>query len=282
MPVGKGFVLSVEEAEEILSHDDSDYREVVRPYLIGDDIVNDAMQQPRRFVIDFAVRPLEEAMQYPTALDLLRKRVKAEREQNRDRFRREHWWLLGRPVLAMRDALSPLPRYIAGVAQGKRILFCWCEPWTCPSNLTNVFAFADDYAMGILSSRVHGEWARAQSSTLEDRIRYTPTSAFETFPWPPAPTDGQRDEVGRLAAAMIERRQAICAGRQIGLTTLYNEVDEGAYADLRELHQQLDRAVAAAYGWPAGAATDTEESNRRLLELNRAITAGEIEHSPFD
>jgi hypothetical protein len=181
----------------------------------------------------------------------------------------------------MRAAIAPLPRYIAGLAQGKRILFCWCEPWTCPSNLTNVFAFADDYAMGVLTSRVHGEWARAQSSTLEDRIRYTPTSAFETFPWPPSPTDAQRAAVGEAAAATIERRRAICVDREIGLTTLYNEVDDGAYADLRSLHDRLDRSVAAAYGWPASAASDAKDSNRRLLELNGAITRGEIDYHPF-
>jgi len=80
---------------------------------------------------------------------------------------------------------------------------------------------------------------------------------------------------------MIERRQAICTGREIGLTALYNEVDDGAYADLRSLHERLDRAVAAAYGWPASAASDAEESNRRLLELNGRIARGEVEYDPF-
>ena len=93
----------------------------------------------------------------------------------------------------MRTALAPLDRYIAGAAQGKRILFAWQAPWTCPSNLTNVFAFAFDYAMGVLSSTIHTEWARAQSSTLRIDIRYTPTSAFETFPWPdPAPDEREQ------------------------------------------------------------------------------------------
>jgi hypothetical protein len=80
---------------------------------------------------------------------------------------------------------------------------------------------------------------------------------------------------------MVERRRAICADRQIGLTTLYNEVDDGAYADLQRLHEQLDRSVATAYGWPAGAATDADESNRLLLELNGRIAAGELDYHPF-
>lgn len=84
-----------------------------------------------------------------------------------------------------------------------------------------------------------------------------------------------------LAASIVARRQAICVEREIGLTALYNEVDDGAYADLRTLHEQLDRAVADAYGWPASAASDADESNRRLLELNAKIAAGEVEYAPF-
>ncbi len=168
---------------------------------------------------------------------------------------------------------------IVGTNTAKRILFAWCDPWGCPSHAVNVFAFADDFAIGVLSSRVQPGWARAQSSTLEDRIRYTPSTAFETFPWP------QREDRGPVAAAsraVVARRSEICVERQIGLTTLYNEVDDGAYRDLRDLHSALDEAVAAAYGWPASAAHDPAESNRLLLELNRAISAGEVAYHPFD
>ena len=59
-------------------------------------------------------------------------------------------------------------------------------------------------------------------------------------------------------------------------------MDEGAWQDLRELHRELDEAVAVAYRWPRSAAHDSDETNRLLLELNRAIAAGEIEYHPFD
>jgi hypothetical protein len=281
IPVGAGFVLTPAEADMLLARDDADYAQVVRPYLIGQDIAEDPQQRPRRFVIDFAARALEEAAAFPAALEIVRERVKPERERNRDRRFREHWWRFGRPRGEMRQAIGPLSRFIVGNRIGKRMLFCWCEPWTCPSDLVNVFAFADEHAMGVLCSRLHQEWARAQSSTLRVDIRYTPTSAFETFPWPPAPSEAHRAAVGSAAAAMVERRQAICAEREIGLTTLYNELDDGAYADLRALHERLDRAVVAAYGWPASAASGADESNRRLLELNGQIVRGEVEYDPF-
>jgi len=279
--VGAGFVIEPDEADELLKRRDASYRDVVRPYLVGDDILSTPRQSPSRYIIDFGHRALEEAATYPAALEIVRERVKPFRDENRRRVRRENWWLLGELVPAMRAALAPLSRYIAGNAQGKRVSFCWCDPWVCPSNLTNVFAFEDDYSIGVLSSALHHDWARSQSSTLEDRFRYTPTSAFETFPWPPKVISKSRDRISELSRGLIDRRQEICVARQIGLTTLYNEVDEGAYQDLWKLHRQLDEAVAAAYGWPKAGAHDPNESNRRLLELNQRIVAGEIDYNPF-
>ena len=132
--------------------------------------------------------------------------------------------------------------------------------------------------MGVLTSYIHTAWAAVRSSTLEDRIRYTPSSAFETFPFP-QPQD--KEPVADAARRVIARRSEICLEREIGLTRLYNEVDDGAYRDLKELHVALDEAVAAAYGWPVSAAHDPQESNRLLLELNREIAAGHVPYDPF-
>ena len=277
-PGGSGFVIPVDEADMLFGRSDADYSKVVRPYLIGDDIVKDPALAPRRWIIDFATMTLEEAMLYPAALEIVRDRVKPVRDKNRRAIRRERWWLFSEPVPAMRRALDGLKRFIASNVQGKRILFAWFDAEVCPSNLTKVFAFDDEGAIGVLSSGIHHEWARAQSSTLEDRIRYTPRTAFETFPWP----GGNRDEVADVARRLIARRSEICVEREIGLTKLYNQLDDGAWADLRDLHRELDEAVATAYGWPRSVAHDADETNRRLLELNRAITAGEVEYRPFD
>jgi hypothetical protein len=280
IPAGAGFILDREEALSLLARPEASYKDVLRPYLIGDDIVDDPEQKPRRWIIDFEKKPLEEAATYPAALGIVRDRVKPERDVANREPNRTFWWQFERPRVEMRRAIESLPRYIAGNAQGKRVFFCWQEPAVCPSNLTNVFAFDDDFSIGALISTIHHEWARAQSSTLRVDIRYTPTSAFATFPWP-QPSLPQRDAISEISRALIGRRSKICREREIGLTRLYNEVDEGAYRDLRDLHRHLDEAVAAAYGWPASVAHDTNESNRRLLELNRAIAAGEVEYEPF-
>jgi len=277
---GGNFYLAPAEAEELLAREDAEYSRVVRPYLVGDDITEDPGQEPRRWIIDFAMRSLEEAMAFPAALDLVRERVKPARDHNNREAYRRFWWRFAEPRPGMRAAIAPLRRYIAGNAQGKRFLFCWCRPVVCPSNLTNVFACEDDYAMGVLISSTHQVWAHAEGSTLRVDPRYTPTSCFETFPWPEPDAD-QRDQIGRLAVTLIDQRQAVCAERQIGLTDLYNAVDKGAFADLAEAHRALDRAVAAAYGWPADLAVDDLAMRARLAELNEQIAAGRRIYAPF-
>jgi len=97
----------------------------------------------------------------------------------------------------MRHAIRGLRRFVVGTNTAKRIFFTWCDQWTCASHAVNVFAFDDDFSIGVLSCVLHTIWARAQSSTLEDRIRYTPSTAFETFPWP-QPSD--REPVAALPA----------------------------------------------------------------------------------
>lgn len=277
---GGDFYLGDEEAALLLARHDAKYADVVQRYLIGDDITDDPQQRPRRWVIDFGVRELEQAMMFPAALDLVRDRVKPARDKNKRKARRERWWRWAEVAVGLRNAVAPLSRYIAGNAQGKRFLFAWEEPSVCPSNLTNVFAFEDDYAMGILTSVVHQTWAHSESSTLRIDLRYTPTTCFETFPWP-EPNAGQRERIGVLAADLIAARQAITVREGIGLTAFYNAVDEGAWQQVAKLHRELDEAVLAAYGYPRALRDDPLELKARLAGLHADIEAGRRVYTPF-
>lgn len=279
IPAGS-FYLDPDEAKELLTRPEAAYADVVRPYLIGDDITEEPEQRPRRWIIDFEMLSLEQAAEYPAALSLVRERVKPARDKNNRELYRRCWWRFAEPRPGMRKALKPLSRYIAGNAQGKRFLFAWQELRVCPSNLTNVFAFEDDYAMGILVSVVHGTWARSESSTLRIDLRYTPTSCFETFPWPDADA-AHRERVGKLAAELLAARQAITVAESIGLTAFYNALDEGAWKPIADLHRELDNAVLAAYGYPGTLREDPLELKARLATLHAEIQAGQRRYQPF-
>ncbi len=279
IPAGS-FYLDIDEAEMLLARPEPAYADVVRPYLIGDDITEEPQQRPRRWIIDFEMRSLEEAAAYPAALQLVRERVKPERDKNNREAYRRNWWRFAEPRPGMRKALAPLSRYIAGNAQGKRFLFAWQEREVCPSNLTNVFALEDDYAMGVLTSVVHQTWAQSEASTLRIDLRYTPTTCFETFPWP-APDAVGRERIGALAAELIAARQAITIRESTGLTDFYNALEEGAWQPVAHLHRELDNEVLRAYDFPGSLREDPLELKARLASLHADIQAERRAYTPF-
>lgn len=277
---GAPFDIPVGQAEHLLAAHDAKYADVVKPYLDGRDIARAIDQRPTRYAIDFAQMALEDAMRYPAALEIVREQAKVARESSASYSRNPRWWQFLWPRPDFRGRLTDLTRFIAGTATGKRILFVWCEVDWRPSNSTNMFALDTDYAMGVLMSRVHTDWAKARSSTLRVDIRYTPSSAFETFPWP-QPTEVQRERVGDLSRRLIDLRSTLCKEHEIGLTALYNRLDDGAYAALRTAHADLDLAVLAAYGWSSALLRDLRLRNRAVYELNGAILTSPVSYEPF-
>lgn len=277
-PTGDGFIVDPVRAAELRQDPANAGR--LRPYVTGQDLADKPDQGPSRWIIDFGTLPLEAASTSPALLAIVRRTVKPEREGKGRHFERL-WWQFAWPRPEMRVAISSLRRFVTSTATGKRLLLAWQAPGACPSNATVVFAFDDDFTMGVLLSRTHEAWAWARSSTLETRLRYTPSSAFETFPFPDPVTAEAREAVAEAATKLYARRSALCVEHGIGLTKLYNLLDDGGFADLKALHLALDRAVVAAYGWPAAVAQDDAELVQLLAERNREIAQGERAYAPF-
>ncbi|MCU0500469.1 MAG: class I SAM-dependent DNA methyltransferase, partial [Anaerolineae bacterium] len=180
-----------------------------------------------------------------------------------------------RPGHSMRAALAGLDRYIATPLLTKYRLFVWLPAGVLADHQLVAIARDDDYTFGILHSRVHEVWALAMGTQLETRPRYTPTTCFETFPfpWPPSqePMDDPRVRaIAAAAADLVAKRDAWlnptgtsdAERKQRTLTALYNA--RPVWLDLA--HRALDAAVLAAYGWPADLSDD--EILARLLALN--------------
>jgi hypothetical protein len=87
--------------------------------------------------------------------------------------------------------------------------------------------------------------------------------------------------IGELAAQLLAFRSTLCDEHQIGLTRMYNRVDDGAFEGLRRHHRDLDLAVVAAYGWSSSVLDDLRERNRRLYEMNAKFVAGDLPYEPF-
>ncbi len=279
--VGTGFLLTPSEADALLNDTSADYTQVVFPFINGENLARRPKQDSDRWVIDFAELSLEDATQFPRALDYVRERVKPTRDKNRrDRYR-DYWWQLGENRPKIRRVVFPLERYATCGQTGKWLMFTWKTPAVRMSHACYMVKIDHDYDIGVISSVFHDRWARDNSSTLKGDLRYTPSSAFETFPFPPASTTMQQERVAEAARLIVALRRTHCDALQIGLTKLYNLMDEGGATDLKAAHIELDRAVAATYGWDESIITDDALILDRLYDLNAEITAGNVAYAPF-
>ncbi|HEX4004717.1 MAG TPA: DNA methyltransferase [Acidobacteriaceae bacterium] len=228
------------------------------------------------WTIDFGTdRSFEEAQQYEMPFEYVKENVYPERQNNNRASYRLKWWLYAEPRPALRKAIRSLRRFVVTPAHAKHRVFVWRTPDVLCNQGTLTFARDDDYFFGTLHSRIHEVWALHTCTALEDRPRYTPTSTFETFPfpWPP----GHEPQGSPLVEGIAEAARELVTKRDAWLnppgateaelskrtlTNLYNARPEW----LADAHRKLDEAVFAAYGWPH-TLTDAEILER-LLTLN--------------
>jgi type II restriction/modification system DNA methylase subunit YeeA len=174
--------------------------DVIRPVVNSEDLLKTRV--PRWF-IDSADLPLEGFTLYEKPFHIVRERVKPNRDQNRDKWLRENWWRPQRMRPEMRNAVAPLPRFLVTPTTAKHRIFIWLSPPMLPDHQLIVFGRSDDVFLGIMHSRFHEIWALRMGTRLETRPRYTPTTCFETFPFPTATADQET----AIAAAARERNQ---------------------------------------------------------------------------
>jgi len=181
--------------------------DVIVPYVNASDLAG----RPRSvWIIDFGeATPMAAAAQYAEPFDHLRVHVRPERQKARQKKARDDWWLHWRTRPAMKAVLAPMPRFIATPRVSKHRLFVWLRPPSYPDCALTVFAFPEDYSFGVLHSRIHEVWARVQGTQLREAqsgFRYTPTTCFETFPFP-EPTEEQEAAIAEAARELNELRE---------------------------------------------------------------------------
>ncbi len=161
-------------------------------------------------------------------------------------------WRFSRPRPALQAALRGQARVVVAPRVARHLMFVRIPPGPVFSEQLNVFLWADDERFGLLSSRVHEAWARRTASTLETRLRYTPSSCFVSFP-APSVESLRGAGVGGAALEFESLRFAAAKTQAVGLTTVYNLLHAGHgrwVQGLRQARARLDCAVLNAYGWP--------------------------------
>jgi hypothetical protein len=279
---GRGFVLLPEEAEQFRQLGPECAR-LIYPLFNGDDIVG---KRRNVQVIDaYGLSENQLLRDAPALWQRLHERVYPERQTNRDPKLRANWWLFRRSNELIRTATAGLTRFIVTPETAKHRLFTFIDAGSRPEHKLICIASDDGHKLGVLSSRLHVTWALAAGGRLgvgNDPV-YSKTRCFEPFPFP-ATTDEQKQKIRALAEqldAHRKRQQELHPG--LGLTDMYNVLaklrtgepltakekithEQGLVSVLRQLHDDLDAAVAEAYGWPAN--LSDEEILVRLVALN--------------
>ncbi len=283
---GAGFIVTPEEAAKLEAD------APIKNYRNGRDLTD----RPRgvKLIDLFGLTAAEVRSRFPATYQWVFERVKPERDQNARATYRDNWWIFGEPRRDLRPMLTNLPRYIATVETAKHRVFQFLDADIAPDNKLICIALADAYPLGVLSSVVHGAWALAAGSHLgvgNDPV-YVKTRCFETFPFPVASPEQQtriRDLAEQLDAHR-KRQQAQHA--TLTLTGMYNVLakiragetltakdklihEQGLVSVLQTLHDELDAAVLAAYGWADLKVTDSETLLERLVALNTERTREE-------
>lgn len=267
----------------------------IRTYRNGRDLTS----RPREvMVIDLFGLSAEQVRQrYPEVYEHVLLTVKPERDakaHSKDGAGyAKLWWQFGKPRQELRKALHGLSRYIATVETSKHRFFQFLDADVLPDNKLIAIADDDAYTLGVLSSRLHMEWALAQGSRLgvgNDPV-YVKSRCFETFPFPLA-TPAQQARIRAIAENLDAHRKARLAEHPtLTMTEMYNALEafrrdeelsgklvkafqQGMVGTLKQYHDELDAAVAEAYGWPTN--LSTPEVLAHLTELNRARSLEEV------
>jgi type II restriction/modification system DNA methylase subunit YeeA len=268
-------------AQHLLRQPNPDGRsnaDVVRPWINGEDLNG---RNRRMWIIDFGVDLSEsEAALYEAPFEYVREHVRPKRLNNTRAAYAEKWWLHVEPRPGLRNATSGLRRYIATTRVSPHRIFAWVPVATLPDSRLIAFATDEDYVFGLLHSRVHETWSRhtagAQRREAVSGFTYTPSTCFETFPFPD-PTPELRERVGEAAKRLDDLRSGWLNPPGLEpadlekrtLTNLYNQRPTW----LVNAHEELDRAVLDAYGWPHD--MSDEQILQCLLAMNLERAAQE-------
>ena len=257
IPIGEGFRLDASDLKR-LNLDARSIFPIVRPYVIGMDIVR---EKKEKWIIDLHGHSEEEvSKKFPSIYQHIYDRVRPVRLQNRERSRRENWWLFARSNEDLRSAIKNINQYIGVPDTSKYKPFVFIPSETLPDAQVYCIAIDNAWALAILSSQVHRTWCDKVAPTLEDRPRWKPSVCFDSFPFPIANSTATKTirDLGIRLDSHRKRQQALHP--TLTMTGMYNVLEklrsgepltakekliheQGLVSVLKQIHDDLDAAV---------------------------------------
>ncbi len=273
---------SIADAKCLLRDDRN--RRVIVPYIGGEELTSTPTHSHHRYVIDFRDFPLcrrnlgeswtdatEErrrtlrtrevvpldypgpvAADWPPILAIIEGRVKPMRMSQNRKAIRERWWQHADKRPGLYAAIGAADRVLAISRISHHFVLAFLAPGMVYSDGLIVFVPTSYAAFSSLQCRPHELWSQRFGSSFGAGRRYTPSDCFETFPF--VRNWASHPGLEFAGQEYYEHRARLMLGRNEGLTKTYNRFhdpddDDSAIIRLRELHDAMDRAVLAAYGW---------------------------------
>ena len=270
---GSGFIVTPQQAAALGLGSTPGLEDHILPYRHGRDIA----QRPRGvMVIDLYPLSADEVRdRFPKVYQHVAERVKPERDNNRRTYRRENWWLFGENIPIVREYLFSIPRYICTAETSKHRFFQFLDADVRPDNMLVCIGSDSASLLAILSSRLHIAWMLSLGGTLEDRPRYNKTKILDPFPATDlrdssAEASNQLEGLGDRLDSL--RKERLAEHDFLTVTALYNVLERvrelenscdvppltarekdiheaGLVSVLKDIHDDIDRAVFEAYGW---------------------------------
>ena len=286
--LGKGFILEPHEAEELIQKNLKN-KDVLFPYLNGDDLNSNPDQSPNRWVINFFDWTEEKCKdEYPDCYAILERLVKPERQ----RWKKDDggndivgeyalrkplphkWWIYADKRPALYRSIAEMENVLVIAQVSKTSAFDFTATNKVLDAKLNVFAFDSYHIFSILQSNIHVQWAWRYSSTMKTDLSYAPSMVFETFPFPQNLTKSQEQQLEHLGESYHEHRKQLMLAIQLGLTKTYNLFHAQPLRPIAAEEKQLDdKALQKLLGKDAAHLRKHLAKTPGTITFNEAVTS---------
>lgn len=299
--LGKGFVLEPNEANALIKRNTIN-KEVVFPYLNGDDLNNSPTQSPSRWVINFFDWAEVKARQYPDCYDIIERLVKPERQRwaidkngneivGEFALRKplpEKWWMYADKRPALYRTISNFKRVLVVPRVTKYPTMTFVNSKLVFHDKVVVLSYEKYWEFLVLQSSMHDEWAKKYSSTLGglNNLNYSPSECLETFPFP---QDMQQEpQLESIGEAYHEHRSQLMLGMKLGLTKTYNLFHSNAITtqsinekdkQVASLQKHIEKIINPANGGAANTIS-FDEAIQGILKLR--VLHVQMDEAVFD
>lgn len=269
--LGNGFLLTHAEANELIEADEHN-QEVVFPTLNGREINNSPEQNAERSVINFFDWNIEKAQEYKLPFDIVKTKVKPDRDKVKRQSRQERWWQYAERASGLYNAIRSSKQCFVAAVVTKYLNFSVVPTNIVFTHKLYVFTTSRWDLYSVVQSTFHDVWARKYSGTLGATLNYSPSDCFITFPFPVGLWQTANPELARLGETYHQHRSQLMHALWLGLTDIYNlfhrrdlspehvakvskkslaqsETGYTGILQLRQYHRELDTAIRNAYGW---------------------------------